>query len=45
MLVGLSTRKYGRSLEPVPAKLGAHGTSKSAVRRRFVEKTGGSATE
>ena len=39
MLVGVSTRKYGRSLEPVAAELGAHGTSKSAVSRRFVEKT------
>lgn len=39
MLVGVSTRKYGRSLEPVAPELGAHGTSKSAVSRRFVEKT------
>lgn len=39
MLVGVSTRKYGRSLEPVPAELSPHGTSKSAVSRRFVDKT------
>jgi putative transposase len=39
MLVGVSTRKYGRSLEPVAPELGAHGTSKSSVSRRFVEKT------
>jgi putative transposase len=39
MLVGVSTRKYGRSLEPVAPELGAHGTGKSAVSRRFVEMT------
>lgn len=39
MLVGVSTRKYGRSLEPVAPELRAHGTSKSAVSRRFIEKT------
>lgn len=39
MLVGVSTRKYARSLEAVPAELCAHGTSKSAVSRRFVAAT------
>lgn len=39
MLVGVSTRKYARSLEPVPPSLEELGTSKSAVSRRFVAKT------
>jgi putative transposase len=39
MLVGVSTRKYARSLEPAPAELTETGTSKSAVSRRFVAKT------
>lgn len=39
MLVGVSTRKYDRSLEPVDAKLETRGTSKSAVSRRFVRTT------
>jgi transposase-like protein len=39
MLVGVSTRKYGRSLEPVPQGIVARGTSKSAVSRRFVQAT------
>jgi len=39
MLVGVSTRKYARSLEPTPAGLMETGTSKSAVSRRFVAKT------
>lgn len=39
MLVGVSTRKYKRSLEPVPQELDAFGTSKSAVSRRFVKQT------
>jgi len=39
MLVGVATRRYGRSLEPVPATLRSRGTSKSAVSRRFVAKT------
>jgi putative transposase len=38
MLVGVSTRKYARSLEPMPV-LEETGTSKSAVSRRFVAKT------
>lgn len=39
MLVGVSTRRYARSLEPVPATMTSRGTSKSAVSRRFVAKT------
>ena len=39
MLVGVSTRRYARSLEPVPATMPSRGTSKSAVSRRFVAKT------
>lgn len=39
MLVGVATRRYARSLEPVPAPLRSRGTSKSAVSRRFVAKT------
>ena len=36
MLVGVSTRKYERSLEPVIPDLAPFATSKSAVSRRFV---------
>ena len=39
MLVGVSTRRYARSLEPLPADLPARGTSRSAVSRRFVAAT------
>jgi transposase-like protein len=39
MLVGVSTRRYHRTLEPVPADVPTRGTSKSAVSRRFVAKT------
>lgn len=39
MLVGVATRKYARSLEPVPDTVRTRGTSKSAVSRRFVEAT------
>ena len=39
MLVGVATRRYARSLEPVPAAMMSRGTSKSAVSRRFVAKT------
>jgi putative transposase len=39
MLVGVATRKYQRSLEPLPAEVCERGTSKSAVSRRFVEAT------
>jgi len=36
MVLGVSTRRYARSLEPLPAGLAARGTSKSAVSERFV---------
>ena len=36
MLIGVSTRKYERSLEPVAEPVKTRGTSKSAVSRRFV---------
>jgi transposase-like protein len=39
MLVGVATRQYARSLEPLPAGVESRGTSKSAVSRRFVAKT------
>ena len=39
MIVGVSTRKYDRSLEPVDRRLRTRGTSKSAVSRRFVAAT------
>jgi transposase-like protein len=39
MLLGVSTRKYARSLEPLGPELAERGTSKSAVSRRFVEVT------
>ena len=39
MLVGVATRQYARSLEPVPASVVSRGTSKSSVSRRFVAKT------
>jgi transposase-like protein len=39
MLVGVATRQYARSLEPLPAAMATRGTSKSAVSRRFVAKT------
>ncbi len=39
MLVGVATRQYARSLEPIPASVVSRGTSKSAVSRRFVAKT------
>jgi putative transposase len=39
MLVGVSTRRYARSLEPLPNDLVARGTSRSAVSRRFVAAT------
>ncbi len=39
MLVGVSTRKYVRSLEPVIPDLKEFATSKSAVSRRFVART------
>ena len=39
MLVGVATRQYARSLEPIPPPVVSRGTSKSAVSRRFVAKT------
>ena len=39
MLVGVATRQYARSLEPITADFESRGTSKSAVSRRFVAKT------
>jgi len=35
MMVGVSTRKYGRSLEPLAVDVEPRGTSRSAVSRRF----------
>ncbi len=39
MLIGVTTRRYARSLEPLPADLPSRGTSRSAVSRRFVAAT------
>jgi putative transposase len=39
MLVGVATRQYRRSLEPLPSTMATRGTSKSTVSRRFVAKT------
>jgi transposase-like protein len=39
MLVGVATRQYARSLEPLGPEMQSRGTSKSAVSRRFVAKT------
>lgn len=39
MLVGVTTRQYARSLEPIGDDLRSRGTSKSAVSRRFVVQT------
>jgi hypothetical protein len=39
MVLGVSTRNYARSLEPLPPDLVARGTSRSAVSRRFVART------
>ena len=39
MLIGVSTRRYDRSLEPLGAGIESRGTSRSAVSRRFVEVT------
>ena len=36
MVLGVSTRRYARSLEPLPEAITARGTSKSAVSARFV---------
>jgi putative transposase len=39
MLVGVATRQYARSLEPLAPEMTSRGTSKSAVSRRFVART------
>jgi putative transposase len=39
MVVGVSTRKYARGLEPLPPGLESHGVSRSSVSRRFVART------
>lgn len=39
MVLGVSTRKYERSIEPAPPGVKSRGTSKSAVSRRFVAST------
>lgn len=39
MLVGVSTRGYPRSLEPVTEEMGTVGVSRSSVSRRFVART------
>ena len=39
MLIGVATRQYARSLEPLGADIATRGTSKSAVSRRFVAQT------
>src|SRR5438552_18075639 len=39
MLVGVATRQYARSLDPLPPTMVGRGISKSAVSRRFVAKT------
>jgi putative transposase len=36
MVVGVSTRRYSRSLEPLPEEIAVHGISKSAVSERFI---------
>jgi putative transposase len=39
MLVGVTTRQYARSLDPLPTDVPSRGTSKSSVSRRFVART------
>lgn len=39
MLVGVTTRRYERSLEPLPEGLESQATSRSSVSRRFVART------
>jgi hypothetical protein len=36
MVLGVSTRRYARSLEPLPSAIAARGTSKSAMSERLV---------
>ena len=45
MVLGVATRKYGRSLEALPAGTKSRGTSKSAVSRRFVAETAKNLTD
>jgi transposase-like protein len=45
MTIGVATRKYARSIEPVPEELPSSGTSKSSVSRRFVDVTAAKLTE
>jgi len=39
MVLGVATRRYARSLEPLPPEIRSRGTSKSSVSRRFVART------
>lgn len=39
LLIGVATRQYARSLEPLPTGVQSRGTSQSSVSRRFVAKT------
>ena len=39
MIVGVSTRDYGRSLEPLPEEVRSRSTGKSSVSRRFIRGT------
>ena len=39
MLIGVATRQYARSLDPLGADVTTRGTSKRAVSRRFVAQT------
>lgn len=39
LVLGVSTRSYDRSIEPLPEELGSHGASKSAASRRFAATT------
>jgi putative transposase len=39
MVVGVATRRYARSLEPIGSGVVVRGTSKSAVSRRFIAQT------
>ena len=41
MVLGVSTRNYPRSLEPLEEPLDSHGISKSSVSRHFVTRTAG----
>jgi putative transposase len=41
MAIGVATRRYARSLDPLPADVEERATSKSAVSRRFVARSAG----